>query len=131
MNATVFRNILFSIQFQVIFINIHNKKNCWQSSTLFYKITIKITYGIMSYFVIENIKKLLQSGWRVYVGPSFALQSLTIPLKSTKSVIWRISKGKKKNNNSKHNTKQVKQIQVDLLEFGRTILIFCEMQLQE
>lgn len=38
---------------------------------------------------------------------------------------------KKKNNNSKHNTKQVKQIQVDLLEFGRTILIFCEMQLQE
>lgn len=90
----------------------------------------------MSYFVIENIKKLLQSGWRVYVGPSFALQSLTIPLKSTKSVIWRISKGKKNNNkkkpnNSKHNTKQVKQIQVDLLEFGRTILIFCEMQLQE
>lgn len=87
----------------------------------------------MSYFVIENIKKLLQSGWRVYLGPSFALQSLTIPLKSTKSVIWRISKGKKKNktNNSKHNTKQVKQIQVDLLEFGRTILIFCEMQLQE
>lgn len=38
---------------------------------------------------------------------------------------------KKNNNNSKHNTKQVKQIQVDLLEFGRTILIFCEMQLQE
>lgn len=97
MNATVFRNILFSIQFQVIFINIHNKKNCWQSSTLFYKITIKITYGIMSYFVIENIKKLLQSGWRVYVGPSFALQSLTIPLKSTVCNMKNF-KGKKKKN---------------------------------
>lgn len=84
----------------------------------------------MSYFVIENIKKLLQSGWRVYVGPSFALQSLTIPLKSTVCNMKNF-KGKKKKTNSKHNTKQVKQIQVDLLEFGRTILIFCEMQLQE
>lgn len=51
----------------------------------------------MSYFVIENIKKLLQSGWRVYVGPSFALQSLTIPLKSTVCNMKNF-KGKKKKN---------------------------------
>jgi len=61
----------------------------------------------MSYFVIENIKKLLQSGWRVYVGPSFALQSLTIPLKSTVCNMKNF-KGKKKQQQKKTQQQQQK-----------------------